>query len=137
MTTTTHTYLTATNSYLTFLFQIFILCLYASYLHRIFGFIAGSILREILGTNKTPGNGKFNIHFDYIAFRLGLDCNQIVIANVKWLNTDVFKHTPYFLNIKEIVVSFDIMSVLNIFVFGDKTTPIIIHEIVINSVKVS
>ncbi len=116
-----------------------------STLHRIFGYIAGVVLRQILGTSNTVGNGKFNIHFKYIAFRLGLDKNQIIIADVVWYNTEAYKSTPYFLKIEEISLTFDIISLYkNIMSRPDdasknipvEITPIIMNEIMISGVHI-
>jgi hypothetical protein len=79
-----------------------------AYTHRVLGYALGWYLRNKLDPTRS---GKFNFHFDWIALRLGLDHNMLVISGVEWRNPPMFKHTPYLLRISEISVVVDAMSV--------------------------
>jgi hypothetical protein len=78
------------------------------YTHRVLGYALGWFLRSKLDPTRS---GKFNFHVDWIALRLGLDHNMLVLSGVEWRNPPMFKHTPYLLRISEISVVVDAMSV--------------------------
>jgi hypothetical protein len=77
--------------------------------HRLVGYLLGLYLRGIL---DREGDGKFNLHFNWVAFRLGLDCNEIIIHGLTWRNPAQYHHTPYLLNIDEISFRVNISSVI-------------------------
>lgn len=142
-------YVTRLVSLLKFFFQVGILCGYVAYFHRLLGSAASFLLQSILGTHSDPGRGKFNIEFKYIALRLGLDTNQVVIGNIVWHNTATFKNTPCFLSVDEIVVTLDMSSLYYLFIaphlpFGcsgvpgavNGSLPIVIKEVLINNVNI-
>jgi hypothetical protein len=79
-----------------------------AYTHRVLGYALGWYLRSKLDPTRS---GKFNFHFDWIALRLGLDQNMLVLSGVEWRNPPGFKHTPYLLRISEISFVVDAMSV--------------------------
>jgi len=88
----------------------FELILLYTFIHRILGYIAGYLIRSKLDPEKT---GKFNIHIEWISFRVGLDWNQVVIHGIEWRNPPGFnagKH-KFLLSIAEVSLAIDVLSV--------------------------
>jgi Ca2+-binding EF-hand superfamily protein len=88
----------------------FELILLYTFIHRILGYIAGYLIRSKLDPEKT---GKFNIHIEWISFRVGLDWNQVVIHGIEWRNPPGFnsgKHI-FLLRIVEVSLAIDVLSV--------------------------
>ena len=88
----------------------FELLLLFSYIHRILGYLAGYLIRSQMDPEKT---GKFNIHIEWISFRVGLDWNQVVIHGIEWRNPPGFnsdKH-GFLLRIVEVSLAIDVLSV--------------------------
>jgi hypothetical protein len=90
---------------ITLLMKLLLLFLF---IHRILGYIAGYLIRSKLDPEKT---GKFNIHIEWISFRVGLDWNQVVIHGIEWRNPPGFINTPWLLRIEEVSVAIDVLSV--------------------------
>jgi hypothetical protein len=86
----------------------FELILLYTFIHRILGYIAGYLIRSEKDPEKT---GKFNIHIEWISFRVGLDWNQVVIHGIEWRNPPGFINTPWLLRIEEVSVAIDVLSV--------------------------
>ena len=84
------------------------LILLYTFIHRILGCIAGYLIRCEKDPEKT---GKFNIHIEWISFRVGLDWNQVVIHGIEWRNPPGFNNTPWLLRIDEVSVAIDVLSV--------------------------
>ena len=84
------------------------LILLYTFIHRILGYIAGYLIRSEKDPEKT---GKFNIHIEWISFRVGLDWNQVVIHGIEWRNPPGFINTPWLLRIEEVSVAIDVLSV--------------------------
>jgi hypothetical protein len=93
---------------------ILIIVLLMTY-HRILAWTLGFLVRTLMDKHWT---GAFNIHIDWIAFRLGLDQNQICIYGVEWKNPKFFTNTPYLLRVGEITIEFAPLSILNAFFRG-------------------
>ena len=84
------------------------LILLYTFIHRILGYIAGYLIRSEKDPEKT---GKFNIHIEWISFRVGLDWNQVVIHGIEWRNPPGFINTPWLLRIEEVSMAIDVLSV--------------------------
>ena len=78
------------------------------YINRILGHLVGYLIRSDKDHEKS---GKFNIHIEWISFRLGLDWNQVVIHGIEWRNPPGFNKTPWLLRIEEVSVAIDLLSV--------------------------
>ena len=63
--------------------------------HRALGYLLGSYLRSFLMTKK----GGFDLSFEWITVRLGLDKNEILISNFVWNNPPKYNKTPFFLKL--------------------------------------
>ena len=98
-------------------------------IHRILGFILGTYLTNLLGTP----NGAFQFQFKWIAIRPGYDHNEIVIHQFIWKNPPRFKETDYFVMVKQLVIRFDIVSVINAIRYGQD---IVLHYVEIDSIDV-
>jgi hypothetical protein len=98
------------------------------YGHRVLGYCLGWFLRYKLDPTSS---GKFAFHIDWIALRLGLDQNMVVVSGFEWRNPVVFKNTPYLLRIGEISVVVDAMSLYGAIM---KNAPIKVKEIRVNRV---
>jgi hypothetical protein len=98
------------------------------YGHRVLGYCLGWFLRYKLDPTSS---GKFAFHIDWIALRLGLDQNMVVVSGFEWRNPVVFKNTPYLLRIGEISVVVDAMSIYGAIM---KNAPIKVKEIRVNRV---
>lgn len=99
------------------------------YTHRVLGYALGLYLRHKLDPAHT---GQFAFHFEWIALRLGLDQNMVVVHGAEWRNPGAFRNTPYLLRIDEASVVFDVMSIYSAVT---SNTPIRIKEIRFNTVK--
>mmetsp|Transcript_55096 Transcript_55096/g.108809 ORF Transcript_55096/g.108809 Transcript_55096/m.108809 type:complete len:824 (+) Transcript_55096:48-2519(+) len=109
---------------------IVIIAAILTYSHRVLGYALGLYLRSMLDRDHT---GKFAFHFEWIALRLGLDQNMIVIKGIEWRNPPMFRNTPYLLRIDEVSFTVDAMSVYNAFTSKGKEA-IRVNEIRFNKV---
>ena len=80
--------------------------------HRLLAYISGGILRYILRGDLISA-GRWDIHFGWVSYRGFMDRNQLVLHNVIWLNPPSYNKTPFFLHIKEIVVSFSLLDIIS------------------------
>ena len=99
--------------------------------HRIVGYLFGLAVRYKLGTSL----GAFQVDFEWIAIRLGFDRSEVVLHNIKWHNPPIFRETPYFCSIEEVVVRFDFLSCIGAIIF-DKSYVAKIVSIEVDNVEV-
>lgn len=112
---------------------LIVIIVFVSMFHRLLGFFATWYLKKILGGEN---GGKFDLNFSWIALRLGLDQNQILISQLIWKNPSNFLSTPYFFKIEDISITFDFLSVFRSILMGNKKVSIKIEEIKIGDIKV-
>merc|ERR1719399_2037422 len=69
---------------------------------RILGFATGESLTRLLGSH----GGCFDMKFDWIDLRPGLNFCDLAIGGFVWRNPAGYKKTPYFLQIKRLLLRF-------------------------------
>lgn len=82
------------------------------YIHR----IIGVAVTYFLQTHVRNGNA-LNMSIDWISFRLGFDRNEIILKNFVWYNPPLFKSTPHFIKVHQIIVVIDVKSTVQEFLF--------------------
>eukprot|EP01038_Epipyxis_sp_PR26KG_P015046 gene15046-20245_t len=103
--------------------------------HRLVGTLVGYLIRSNLGCNP-PETEKFNISIGWISLRLGLDHNEIVIADILWKNTTRFDKSPYFIRIKEISIVIDIWSIYPALFSKNNNDELIEKSVIIEEIKI-
>jgi hypothetical protein len=81
---------------------------------------------------STP-TGAFNMNFDWISLRLGLDESEIVLKNFIWKNPAIFKKSPYFVKVQRLGIRFQLESVFRAI---KNNTSIDVSEVEIDGVSV-
>jgi hypothetical protein len=113
--------------------------LVVSIYHRVLGWLVGLIVRKSLG-GKSVAPRSFNIHFDWIAVRLGLDMFEIVVDNFQFrnppsANTKKYQVHENFVRIKQLRLSVCPHRLVEALVSGG--TSIKIYEITVDGIEIN
>lgn len=91
-----------------------------------------SVTKYLKYLMNTP-SGAFNLNFDWISLRLGLDESEIVLKNFIWKNPDIFSKSPYFVKVQRMGIRFQPETVISAI---RNITPIEVSEVEIDGVSV-
>jgi hypothetical protein len=99
------------------------------FLHRMLGKGLTMLLQSIM---MTPSGG-YNMSFNWLSLRLGLDESEIVLKDFVWHNTPQFTESPFFVKVKRLAIRFNPNTFVNAVLKG---TPISVTDIDIDGVVV-
>jgi hypothetical protein len=85
-------------------------------IHRVFGYL----LTQYLQSKLLAPDGSYNLTVDWISLRIGLDRNEVIFHGLTFHNPPQFQQTPYFIRVEETTVIVDLLSLVDVFVLGNK-----------------
>lgn len=103
------------------------IALVSAFFHRFLGYVVGLLLNRLLGTEA----GAFQFEIGWIALRLGLDQNEIIITNFVWKNPPRFKVSPFLFKVDQLLLRFSMDTLYKAITKGSSIT---VHYLEINRV---
>lgn len=119
--------LTSTSFFVAASIQAFVVLILITFtIHRLLGFLVGTIIRYYLNDNS----GKYDIHVEWLSLRL-IDKNELILSNIYWKNPPNYQ-SPFLLHVREASVTFD----LNIYTIIRDKNILKFNEIVLDGIEI-